>query len=184
MRLYLAAPFRKRLEIRAIADKLWNAGFDIVSSWIHEARKPEYLSHTDFMFKLGLKDLCEISMADCVILDARDSSETGGKEVEWGFAIGQWHRKLLVVVGKPRNPFHELADLYFDDWDGCITTMREYYGKGRVENSEAKPGSGADAETHEALRPAGVSGGGTQGSAGGIWPGRLGVDVWAVASEE
>lgn len=131
MRIYLAAPFRKRLEIRAIADRLWNAGFDIVSTWIHEARKPEYMTHAEFFKKLGVKDLCEISMADCVILDVRESSETGGKEVEWGFALGQWHRKLLVIVGEARNPFHELADLTYVDWDTCIEEVTRHYGKGQ-----------------------------------------------------
>jgi hypothetical protein len=129
MRIYLAAPFRKRLEIREIADKLWSAGFDIVSTWIHEATRPEGMTHQDFFFKLGLKDLNEISAADMLILDAREQSETGGKEVEFGFALGSYHRKLIVIVGEPRNPFHELADYFFKDWPECLEWLENTHGK-------------------------------------------------------
>jgi hypothetical protein len=133
MKIYCAGKFARREELRAQAHKLWSLGFDIVSSWLNESTRPEWMTHEEFFTKLGRKDLEEISAADILILEAVQPSETGGKECEWGFALGQNHRKLCWLVGTPKNPFHYLADKVFSDWDSCIAFLAENYQQGKGE---------------------------------------------------
>lgn len=124
-RLYLAAKFERRLIIRDKADELWKAGYEILSTWIYESAKPPWMSHQEFFRKLAMKDLTEVSAADCIILDTAEDSERGGKEAEWGYGVGQWHKKLLIVVGPKRSVFHELCDYHFPDWETGMGFLRE-----------------------------------------------------------
>lgn len=123
--VYVAAKFTRRLEMREVADRLWKAGFEITSTWLQEVARLPWMTHGEFWRKLAIKDLCEVAAADIILLDTHMPSNTGGKENEYGFALGQWHHKLLFIVGPKRNVFHELCDRQFDTWDECIVWMVE-----------------------------------------------------------
>lgn len=125
MKIYLAAKFERRLIIREQADKLWRLDYEIVSTWLNEVQKPSGMLVTEFNKKLAIKDLAEIKSADILILDTAVASERGGKEVEFGFALGQFHSKRIFIVGPKRNVFHELCDMQFEDWDACLVYMEE-----------------------------------------------------------
>lgn len=82
------------------------------------------MSEDIFKKKLALKDLAEIKSADLFVLDTEVPSERGGKEVEMGFALGQFQSKLIYIVGPLRNVFHYLCDQQFEAWDDFIEHMR------------------------------------------------------------
>lgn len=98
-----------------------------MSTWLNEVAKSPYLNQEEFFRKLALKDLCEIRSADLLILDTAEASERGGKEVEFGFALGHYQGKLVWIVGAARNVFHHLADKRFDTWEDCVDFLRIYY---------------------------------------------------------
>lgn len=120
MKIYLAAKFERRLFIRKRADQLWKLGHQITSTWLNETTKPESMTKEIFFRKLAIKDLCEIMAADLIILDTAEQSTRGGKENEFGFALGQFQNKLVYIVGRKRSVFHELADMVFKNWKECI----------------------------------------------------------------
>lgn len=126
MRIYIAATFNDQPEIRKIANELWNLGHEITGTWIHEVARPEAMDSETFKRKLAIKDVAEVYKADLVILDNRQSS--GGKNCEWGVAMGQFQGKLLWLVGEPSNVFHYLADRRFNNWE---EVFNEFRGQGQ-----------------------------------------------------
>lgn len=127
MKIYIAAKFARREDMRPFKDQIWNAGHEIVSSWLDEVKRPEGMDSETFKKKLAIKDLVEVISADLLILDTFFPSETGGKEVEFGIALGRFQTKMIWVVGPKRNVFHELADKVFDNWADAIGTLRFIY---------------------------------------------------------
>ena len=102
-----------------MADRLWHLGHEITGTWLQETKKPASMPESVFKKKLAIKDMCEVSRADLVILDNRRSS--GGKNAEWGFALGEFQHKQLFLVGESTNVFHYLADLSFSNWDEVLS---------------------------------------------------------------
>jgi len=116
MKVYLAARFETRATLRPVRDALWKMGHEVVSTWIDETVKPAGMDQSIFWKKLAIKDLAEIKSADLLVLDTHVGSERGGKEVEFGFALGGFQSKQVFIVGPIRNVFHELCDRRFETW--------------------------------------------------------------------
>lgn len=92
------------------------------------------MTDEEFGRKMAMKDLQEISTADCMILDLENPSKTSGKMVEFGFALAK--HKLLYVVAPgdtltKGHIFCFLADKVFESWDALF----EYF---RVHHAESK----------------------------------------------
>lgn len=117
MKIYIGAKIEARESIRPYRDALWALGHQVVSSWLDEVKKPEGMSDGEFLRKLAIKDVAEIQSADLVIIQTIKSSDGGGREVEFGVALGQFQNKLIFIVGPRQNAFHYLADRRFDTWD-------------------------------------------------------------------
>lgn len=128
MKIYIAGCFEERLRLRDVADQVWQEGHGITSTWLDEVTKPAAMTQDEFFKKLAIKDLCEISAADLLILDTIVMSTRGGASNEFGFALGAHQSKLVWVVGPKRSVFHELADRHFETWDDCIKVLREMKG--------------------------------------------------------
>ena len=124
MKIYVAGSFVDQKLLRSEADKLWALGHEITSSWLQEVARPLNMTSNVFKKKLAQKDIAEVYAADLVILDNRRSS--GGKNVEWGVALGQHQKKLVWLVGEPSNVFHELADRMFETWDDVISALQTW----------------------------------------------------------
>lgn len=131
MRIYLAGSFVDQKELRKEANRLWALGHEITGSWLQEVKKPEGMPEDLFKRKLAIKDLCEVARADMIICDNRRSS--GGKNAEWGFALGEFQHKQLLLVGEPTNIFQELADVKFKSWDELIRYLTVQEEKNVVE---------------------------------------------------
>lgn len=119
-RIYIASFFDTRTRLRPVRDELWKMGYEVTSTWLDETAKPAGMSTQEFFKKLAVKDIAEIQKADILAIDTFDITPRGGREVEYGIALGQFQSKLLYVIGPKRNIFHELADQWFDSWEGCL----------------------------------------------------------------
>jgi nucleoside 2-deoxyribosyltransferase len=122
MRIYLAGSFLDQKALRPMANKLWELGHEVTSTWLNQVKRPADMSSEEFNRKLAIKDIAEVTKADLIILDNRRSS--GGKNCEWGVGLGQFHGKMVWLVGKPSNVFHYLADKQFSNWDGIFKELK------------------------------------------------------------
>jgi nucleoside 2-deoxyribosyltransferase len=102
-------------------------GHKITGTWLQESAKPEVLSERDWQRQLAVKDLAECAAADCIILDLDGTSSTGGRYVEWGFALGRFDMLKVTVGADDNGVFNRLADLHFKDWDELLTYFKETY---------------------------------------------------------
>lgn len=123
-KIYIASFFNTRQRLRPIRDELWKLGYEITSTWLDETAKPHGMKLHEFFRKLAIKDIAEIYRADILIIDTIDVTPRGGREVEFGVALGSFQNKLLYLVGPTRNVFHELVDQAFVDWDECLHFMK------------------------------------------------------------
>lgn len=129
MKVYIASFFDTRDRLRPYADKLWAMGHEVVSTWLNEVAKPAQMTREEFWRKLAVKDLAEVNAADLLVIDTFDVTPRGGREVEFGFALGCFQRKTIYLVGPVRNVFHTLADRQFDDWDALLATLPNLHHK-------------------------------------------------------
>jgi nucleoside 2-deoxyribosyltransferase len=123
VKIYLASFFDTRERIRPYANKLWEMGHEITSTWLNEVARPEGMTTEEFWKKLAIKDLAEINAADLLILDTIDVTPRGGREVELGFALGRFQTKSIYMVGPVRNVFHTLVDRRFDSYDALLEAL-------------------------------------------------------------
>jgi len=124
MRIYIAGTFQDQKRLREISMAVWSAGHEITGTWLHETARHEGMSQAEFTRKLAMKDIAEVYAADLIILDNAQSS--GGKNVEWGVALGSFQKKLLWLVGEPSNVFHHLADKTFPSWESVLVELEIY----------------------------------------------------------
>jgi hypothetical protein len=107
MRIYLAARYDRRHEMRDVARRLRAAGHAITSIWIEGLHEgvPEVISAID--------DWDGVAEADCVVSFTEHPTDNvswaarGGRHVEFG--IGLALGKRLCVVGPRENIFHHLS---------------------------------------------------------------------------
>ena len=130
MKIYVGGTFGDQKDLRAEADRLWALGHEITSTWLQEVKRPSDMTEDTFRAKLAIKDMAEVKRADLLILDNRQKS--GGKNVEWGIALGEHQHMQLWLVGESSNVFHELADRRFDNWDEVMY----YLGKGKCDERD------------------------------------------------
>jgi hypothetical protein len=118
MRIYVAGTFGDQKALRNEAHRLWDLGHEVTGSWLLEQARNPSMSSDEHKRKLAIKDVAEVTKADLIILDNRQSS--GGKNCEWGMGIDQHQNKLLWLVGEPSNVFHYLADRRYKNWGQLI----------------------------------------------------------------
>jgi hypothetical protein len=127
MKIYVAGSFSSQKRLRLDSHRLWELGHEVTSTWLGEVAKPESMRQMVFDHKLALKDLCEVSAADLVIVDTIQRSSTGGSDTELGYALGAFQHKMVWTIGPIRSIFHHLADMHFASWDECIEFIKDNY---------------------------------------------------------
>lgn len=127
MKIYISAGFTARERLRPIRDALWQMGHEVVSTWLDETAQPEAMDKHDFFRKLGIKDIAEVQAADLLISDHLEPSTSGGRDIEFGLALGRHQHIQVWMVGEPPrlSPFHLLADRHFVDWVDLIGHMKD-----------------------------------------------------------
>lgn len=123
MRIYIAGFFDTRERLRPIRDSLWRLGHEVLSTWLDEVAPAAEMDEETFSRKLAFRDLAEIRSADLLLVDTFDETPRGGREVEYGFALGRFQGISIWIVGPYRNVFHRLSDRHFKSWDVCLDAL-------------------------------------------------------------
>jgi nucleoside 2-deoxyribosyltransferase len=111
MKVYLAARFEQKREIKALVPLLQENGLQVQARWLDEEISPtSQLSDLTpaYCTEQAQVDLDDIKACDIFVLFADEVAKTtrGGKHVEFGVALAQGKR--VIVVGSPENIFHYL----------------------------------------------------------------------------
>lgn len=125
MKVYIAAPFDRRTEIRTRRGELADVGIEVTSRWIDIADDvpPDHKRAAAELADEAQKDLIDIDAADAVILDTETLSTTGGMWVELGYALAR--SAPVIVVGPRRNVFCLLPQVrHCDTWGDAIAGLR------------------------------------------------------------
>ena len=127
MKIYISGAYGEQKRLREVAGQLFALGHQITGTWLSEVQKPEALTEKEWHRCLAVKDLAEVASADCIITDLDGTSSSGGRYVEWGYALGR-HNMLKIIVGKNDwGVFNRLADHSFTDWAHLIEYFKENY---------------------------------------------------------
>jgi len=127
MKIYLAARYSFRAEIKGYAKQLETLGFEITSSWLNQRagadndmEKPDYK-----LKKFARRDYDDVARADCVILFTKEpENKRGGHHVEFG--IGYALKKRMIVVGKKENIFHYLEEVtHYNTFEELLKVAEE-----------------------------------------------------------
>lgn len=129
-RIYLAARYSRRAELRTYAHQLEVAGVgEVVSRWLIEDH--EWDGAADELAlaqRLAADDLYDLRSADLVIVFTEQANaggrNRGGRHVEFGLALERWARGecRLVVVGPAENVFHSHA-ARFPAWPALLRQL-------------------------------------------------------------
>lgn len=115
MKVYVAAQYARKREIRECSAILRDAGYEVVSTWHlepHEANVTLAECGNDLLREYALRDLGEILQCEAFIFVAEDQHNQpprGGRHVEFGYALA--HYKRVLVIGDRENMFHYLGDI-------------------------------------------------------------------------
>jgi hypothetical protein len=115
MKLYLAAQYGRKEEIKLAARLLTADGHEITSTWINEPYPPTATLadlQESKLRELAEQDLSELHQAEGIVFFSEDPNtpiKRGGRHVEFGFCLA--FDKRLVVVGPRENIFHYLSDV-------------------------------------------------------------------------
>ena len=130
MDIYLSGSYSSQQRLKVEAQRLQLLNHNITSTWLNEGQKPDHLSEDQWFKDLALKDLSDLSSADCIIMDCEGTSTTGGRYVEWGFALGRFGMLKLLVGLPTKGVFTQLADQAFLNWNDVITYFEKEHNAG------------------------------------------------------
>jgi nucleoside 2-deoxyribosyltransferase len=115
MKIYLAAQYSWRDQMKDHAKQLTEAGFVVTSSWLRE-RSPLNVDLNEesdrFLRGHAENDLRDITEADIIIsftVSPVTLTKRGGRHVEFGIGLAQG--KQMIVCGPKENIFHYLPEI-------------------------------------------------------------------------
>jgi nucleoside 2-deoxyribosyltransferase len=108
-RIYLAAPYARREQMKAHRGRLHDAGHEVVSSWIDLTIEETHATPYE-LGEMARTDLAEIDDCDTLVLFAGETTKSHGRQVEFGYALAK--EKQLFLVGPPENIFHVLPHVF------------------------------------------------------------------------
>lgn len=122
MKIYLAARYSRRHELRGYAQQLRRAGHQVTSRWI-------YTEHADARkndAEIALRDYEDLVAANCLVAFTESPGcggrNRGGRHVEFGAALAL--KMVLIVVGPLENVFHSLPQVaWFDAFDDLVPVL-------------------------------------------------------------
>ena len=131
MKVYLAAQYPRRDELRLYADYLRQHGMEVTSRWLEE-RSPldtQMGDDPEERYKeLAAYDLEDIDRADALVLFSENplvGVPRGGRHFEHGYAIGTG--KPAYIVGPKENVFHYIGRNYhFETFEKFVQAIEKY----------------------------------------------------------
>ena len=128
MKIYIAARYDRRDEMRTVARALRGAGATFTSNWLGETGplSAQMGDDSDDFYKMtSYVDLRDIESADIVLFFAEDplvGTPRGGRHVEFGYALAKG--KVVCVIGPKENVYHYHPRVYHYP---TLTAFMEYY---------------------------------------------------------
>lgn len=131
MKVYLAAQYARRDELRTYREQLQARGIVVTSRWLDEKEplNSQMGQHsTEFYVETATIDLEDIDRADAVIFFSESplvGVVRGGRHVEFGYAFKA--NKPIFVIGPKENVFHYIGRVYhFDTFEQFVETFEKY----------------------------------------------------------
>lgn len=113
MRIYLAARYSRREELRQVACMLVERGHKVVSEWVFrdddELSVDRLESSARQAHRVADRDVRGIQSCDLLVQFSGDGTTQGGKHFE--LALAWAYRKECVIVGPPENLFQFLPGI-------------------------------------------------------------------------
>lgn len=104
-KIYLAAAYHRKEEMRQVRDTLVKAGHKCTSSWLKEQHQSDADCTDEQLAEYAYQDMLDISQSDMLLMFAGEGI-TGGRHVEFGAA---WVMgKRVAIIGDIENVFHRL----------------------------------------------------------------------------
>ena len=137
MKIYLAAPYATRPQVKARATELTRIGYTVTSRWLNEKHAvndatvgaaPALTDQQAAGAAAG--DLIDIKSADLLVVFTpralgypRDCGNSGGRHVETGYALALG--KPVLLVGDPENIFHRCGSKVdvVPDWHQALIEL-------------------------------------------------------------
>lgn len=122
MKVYVSGSWKSRGQLRQKAERLRLHGHQIVSTWLEEQDRPDWMPEATWLARIAQRDVAEVAGADAILMDISEDSTTGGRYVEWGVACHPHAAIMRVLIGTPPDAdiFGRLADYTFPDWDAAL----------------------------------------------------------------
>lgn len=105
IRVYIAAPYQTLDTTKALAETLQAAGIEVTSRWLFE----DSAEMTDEWARKDLDDVRRADMLLALNLPGWENSGTGGRHVEFGYALAL--HKPVLLIGKRTHIFHYLNEV-------------------------------------------------------------------------
>lgn len=124
MRIYLAARYRRREELRRHAEDLSALGHDVTSRWILGGHSVSGGFDDPTWARLAQEDADDVAAADAVVCFLEPGGGgNGGRHVEFGMALA-WGKRT-IVVGEPEHLFHTLPSVEaYATWAEALDALR------------------------------------------------------------
>lgn len=133
-KIYLAASYARKNEMRGVRDVLAAAGHTVTSTWIDRPedlegiskdKKKRLMQETPLIYQgFALQDSEDLSKANVLVMFTGDDKSTGVRHTEFGMALVLGMD--IVIVGPRENVFQCVDGIYhYNSWDElCIETWR------------------------------------------------------------
>jgi hypothetical protein len=124
MRYHLAARYARRVELCGYREQLFSIGDTVTSRWLDFRKMPSWSCG------IAREDCEDLLAADAVIIFTEIPNTilaTGGRHVEFGLALAQGKR--VIMVGPRENVFHYLLpdSQIFATWNKAFATIRRQH---------------------------------------------------------
>lgn len=142
MKIYIAAMYSLKDQMREYRDRLRADGHEIVSTWMdetHDATSCLADISPNLLAQYARNDLKEIAACDVILFFSEEPTvptRRGGRHVEFGYALA-WKKKI-VVCGPQENIFHLLPQIQFV----------EDFAHARILFKQIRDKSSADSQPH------------------------------------
>jgi nucleoside 2-deoxyribosyltransferase len=126
MKIYIAAAFSQKDEVKQKAEELEALGHECTSRWRFQpptgAGDGTDPLQKETYIKYAKEDLEDIRRANLTVILTDKPSTTGGKHVELGYCLGQ--SKRVATVGEKReNIFQWLTPEHYETWEEFISHL-------------------------------------------------------------
>lgn len=134
IKIYLAAAYSRKLEVKEYAKRLRDEGFEVTSQWLDEMEGGDLAKNA--FIDLNNIDSCDVLVrfADSINIGYNDPALiSGGRHFETGYAYAKW--KLIIVVGGKQNIFDSLSDIiHIKDFETLLAVLTTWskLGKDKV----------------------------------------------------